>query len=121
MVTLTSVSPFTVSCTGPEGEYVIVQSGYHPQLHKAFCYRDKKYNFYFYVETKDDVPRYTLSVWYISSKRFAGGPPAIDIADVDHLEQNIKHYLENVSVVSFDKVAPPNPIPAIIFSWSIRR
>jgi hypothetical protein len=121
MFALTAVSPFTVSGTGSEGEFAIVQHGYNPHLGWAFCYRDKKYNFYFYIQTKDDLPHYTLSVWYISSQLFAGGSPAIDAADANYLEQNIKRYLENVSIMSFSKVMPPNPVPAIIFTWAIRR
>lgn len=119
--TLTAVSPFTVTGTGPEGEYVIEQHGFHPQLGRAFHYRDKRFDFYFYVQTKDALPRYTLSVWYISSQLFAGGTPTIDAADANVLEQNIKHYLENVSVMSFKNVVTPKPVPAITFDWRIRR
>jgi hypothetical protein len=121
MLALTAVSPFTVSGTGVEGEYVIERHGYHPQLGDAFCYRDKKYDFYFYIQSEDNLPRYTLNVWHISRQLFAGGPPAIDTADANYLEQNIKHYLENVSIMSLNEVLPAKPVPAIIFVWAIRR
>jgi hypothetical protein len=119
--TLTAVSPFTVTGIGTEGEYVIERQGYHPQLGTAFRYKDGRYDFYFYVQTKEGLPRRTLSVWYTSSQRFAGGPPTIDAADGDYLEQNIKHYLENVSLGSFDRVEPPSPDLAVVFDWGIRR
>ncbi|HZO44373.1 MAG TPA: hypothetical protein VFB68_00680 [Xanthobacteraceae bacterium] len=119
--TVTAVSPFTVTGHGAEGEYVIAKEGYHPQLHWAFSYGDGKYAFYFYVETKEDQPRYTLSVWYISAQRFAGLPPAIDTADADYIEQNIRQYLENVSIMSFEKVVPPHPVPSTTFDWRIRQ
>jgi len=121
MLTLTAVSPFTVSGTRLKGAYVIAQHGYHPQMGDAFHYTDQKYDFYFYAQVDGDQPRDTLSIQYISRQLFAGAAPFIDPDDQDYIEQNIKHYFESVSVMSLDKILPPNPVPAIMFRWVFRR
>jgi len=119
--TVTAVSPLTVTGTGTAGDYVIVQHGFHPQLGEAYHYIDKRYDFYFYLQTKDDQPPDTFSVWYISRQLFAGGTPTVDPTDANYLEQNIKDYFENVSLWSTDHVVAPIPVPTIRFDWRIRR
>jgi hypothetical protein len=119
LFTVTAVMPFTVRGVGPAGEYKIERNGYHPQAGQAFFYKDVKYQFYFYVDLKIDSShaQHTITVTHFSSQLFRGGRPEIESGDADVIDQNIKGYLEAVSIFSFEKIEPPAPAPTIVFEW----
>jgi hypothetical protein len=117
--TVTSVRPFTVAGVGPIGEFTIEKHGYHPQAGQAFHYRDGKYQFYFYVDTKIDLAHneHTITVTHFSGQLFRGIRPEIEYRDASVIQQNIQQYFEAVSIVSFDKIEPPTRAPEILFEW----
>jgi hypothetical protein len=104
--------------SGPTGEYTIETDGMQPGWEYAFRYKDSKYEFYFYVETKPHIPRQgmlTLVVHDASMQRFAGGDPVIDPGDKSAIEKNIQHYLTTVKY----QATPPNPVPTVTFTWRL--
>jgi hypothetical protein len=108
------------SCGEHNATYLIEQDGTHRDLKECYHYRCEKYDFWFYVDHRPSPAghEYDLIVTYATSRRMAGGLPAVEEGDVRKIEDNIRDYFRHYNLLG-RKYGPQEYVPPIAFSWRL--
>jgi hypothetical protein len=108
--------------TGPDKNaraYTINRDGMHPEVGRAYIYKDGKHLFWFYMQSPVQDARsgdWTLPISHASTQRFAGELPAIRPEDQIDIEEKVREYFSRHNIFG-EKLSPLDPTRSVLFEW----